>query len=258
MASYLRSWLWTGTTPATSADTVDRPEPPTIQTISPQASDDEDGSATETEQDQEDDDVAPAFPSLNSAQRLQSGPPATSTKGPTPARAFLSDSALMPPPPVPSLAVRTPGVQRKVGTASLFVPPTNPGANSLAVPPSTTKAPPKPSKKREKVALAPGHSAMDWANLKASGADLRGVDTLLRIPPSVLKQHNKRDDAWSAFYGKVYNITPYIPFHPGGEKDLMRVAGRDGTKLFATTHGWVNADFMLDACLVGFLVPEPS
>ena len=26
----------------------------------------------------------------------------------------------------------------------------------------------------------------------------------------------------------------------------------------ATTHGWVNVDFMLDACLVGFLVPEPS
>ena len=54
----------------------------------------------------------------------------------------------------------------------------------------------------------------------------------MRIPPSVLKQHNKRDDAWSAFNGKVYNITPYLPFHPGGEKELMRVAGRDGTKLF--------------------------
>jgi cytochrome b involved in lipid metabolism len=31
----------------------------------------------------------------------------------------------------------------------------------------------------------------------------------------------------------VYNITPYIPFHPGGEDELMRVAGRDGTKLFS-------------------------
>ncbi|EEB91853.1 hypothetical protein MPER_09723, partial [Moniliophthora perniciosa FA553] len=87
---------------------------------------------------------------------------------------------------------------------------------------------------------------------------LRGVDTLMRIPPSVLKQHNKRDDAWSAFNGKVYNITPYLPFHPGGEKELMRVAGRDGTKLFAQTHAWVNVDFMLDSCMVGFLVPEPS
>lgn len=101
------------------------------------------------------------------------------------------------------------------------------------------------------------------------------MDTLLRIPPSVLKRHNKKDDAWSAFNGKVYNMTAYFPFHPGGEKDLMRVAGRDGTKLFGTsspvfvlrgltlcdvasTHAWVNVDFMLDACLVGFLVPEPE
>jgi cytochrome b involved in lipid metabolism len=100
------------------------------------------------------------------------------------------------------------------------------------------------------------------------------MTSLTRIPPSVLRLHNKRDDAWAAFNGKVYNITPYLDFHPGGEKELMRVAGRDGTKLFCTsyatpgysvltvsialTHAWVNVDFMLDACLVGFLVPEPS
>lgn len=92
----------------------------------------------------------------------------------------------------------------------------------------------------------------------------------------MLKEHNKKDDAWSAFNGKVYNITSYLPFHPGGEKELMRVAGRDGTKLFGElclfysdsycwliqhaciglTHPWVNVDFMLDACMVGFLVSE--
>ena len=55
----------------------------------------------------------------------------------------------------------------------------------------------------------------------------------MRIPPSVLKTHNTKEDAWSAFQGKVYNITPYLLFHPGGEKELMRVAGRDGTKLFS-------------------------
>ena len=52
----------------------------------------------------------------------------------------------------------------------------------------------------------------------------------------MLKEHNKKDDAWSAFNGKVYNITPYLPYHPGGEKELMRVAGRDGTKLFGAPN----------------------
>jgi cytochrome b involved in lipid metabolism len=48
----------------------------------------------------------------------------------------------------------------------------------------------------------------------------------------VLKTHNRKEDAWTAINGKVYNMTPYLPYHPGGEKELMRVAGRDGTKLF--------------------------
>ncbi|KAF8170421.1 cytochrome b5 [Pholiota molesta] len=214
MTSYLRSWLSTGT----SALEYISPSAPSVQKVSPPPSEDGDGDDTETERD--DDDSPPAFPSLNSAQRL------------------------MPPPPVPSLAVRHPGNA-------------NSNPNSLAVPPTTTKIPPKP-KKSAKVALAPGHSPLDWAALKASGTDLRGVDTLMRVTPSELKQHRRRDDAWSSFNGKVYNITAYLPFHPGGEKELMRVAGRDGTKLFAETHAWVNLDFMLDSCLVGFLVSEPS
>lgn len=57
----------------------------------------------------------------------------------------------------------------------------------------------------------------------------------MRIPPSELKLHRRKDDAWSAFNGKVYNMTAYLPFHPGGEKELMRVAGRDGTKLFGVS-----------------------
>jgi cytochrome b involved in lipid metabolism len=48
-----------------------------------------------------------------------------------------------------------------------------------------------------------------------------------------LKQHKTEADAWTAIGGKVYNLTPYLKFHPGGVKDLMRCAGRDGTKLFS-------------------------
>lgn len=71
---------------------------------------------------------------------------------------------------------------------------------------------------------------------------------------SVLKQHNKRDDAWAAFNGKVYNITHYLPYHPGGEKELMRVAGRDGTKLFgvcihSTSQSHLSDRHSSDTCL---------
>lgn len=54
----------------------------------------------------------------------------------------------------------------------------------------------------------------------------------------------------------MYNISPYLPFHPGGEPELLRAAGRDGTRLFAEIHPWVNYETMLASCLVGLLVDE--
>lgn len=34
------------------------------------------------------------------------------------------------------------------------------------------------------------------------------------------------------FSGMVYNVTPYMDYHPGGEDELMKAAGVDGTELF--------------------------
>ena len=61
---------------------------------------------------------------------------------------------------------------------------------------------------------------------------------------------------WMALEGKVYNITAYMPFHPGGEGELLRSAGKDGTSLFMKTHSWVNVEGMLGGCLIGILVSE--
>lgn len=54
---------------------------------------------------------------------------------------------------------------------------------------------------------------------------------------------------------QVYNLTPYLQYHPGGAKILMSVAGKDGTAAFDKYHAWVNADFLLSKCLVGKLEP---
>ncbi|KAG6369681.1 cytochrome b5 [Boletus reticuloceps] len=256
--SYLRNWF--------SLDTAAPPRVSTQTTIPgsfvEEGEDEDDGSSTAGE-----DDVPPAFPALNSAQRATSSSSSASASASTPTSSstsnaavsasrdipvILSDDALMPPPPLPDLARRQSGVPRaqpQIYSSSSSLSP----SSSLLMPMATTERPKKPSRK---VALAPGYGPLDWASLKSSGRDLRGVETLLRIPPSVLKLHNKKEDAWTAINGKVYNITPYLPYHPGGEKELMRVAGRDGTKLFSLTHAWVNVEFMLDACLVGFLVSE--
>lgn len=69
---------------------------------------------------------------------------------------------------------------------------------------------------RNKCALKPGHSLMDWVRL-GSSCDLAGTrGTVIPISHDELAKHNKANDAWLAIRGKVYNVTKYMDFHPGG------------------------------------------
>ncbi|KAI0108876.1 hypothetical protein GGR51DRAFT_513411 [Nemania sp. FL0031] len=136
-----------------------------------------------------------------------------------------------------------------------------PGTSTLAPPPTHSSKPSKPSRK---VTLDPGHSPLDWARLaNHPTADLRNLgpgagSAYLRVTPSMLRRQTGRrgKDAWTALGGRVYNISPYLPFHPGGEPELLRAAGRDGTRLFGEIHPWVNYETMLSSCLIGLLVDE--
>uniref|UniRef100_A0A671V763 Cytochrome b5 reductase 4 n=1 Tax=Sparus aurata TaxID=8175 RepID=A0A671V763_SPAAU len=105
---------------------------------------------------------------------------------------------------------------------------------------------------RNKVALKPGHSLMDWIRFSKSGKDLTGLrGRLIEVTQEELQKHNTRDDCWTCIRGMVYNVTPYMDYHPGGEEELMKAAGIDGTELFDQVHRWVNYESMLKECLVG-------
>ncbi|KAG9959545.1 hypothetical protein KCU61_g7334, partial [Aureobasidium melanogenum] len=204
----------------------------------------------------------PSFPAANSQQRAMPPPPKPSTK-PSPA-----PSSLMPPPsfPAPNSA------QRASNSSSLMPPPSRPTRSNLGVPAIPARQPPlsaaaqarapppridTPKSSSSKVKLAPGYSPLDWASLAAS-KNLSNVSSFTRVTPSMLAEKNGRkgNDAWSVYNGKVYNITPYAPFHPGGKEELLRAAGKDGTKLFMEVHPWVNWEGMLNSCLVGVMVSE--
>ncbi|WFD32995.1 cytochrome-b5 reductase [Malassezia sp. CBS 17886] len=177
------------------------------------------------------------------------------------------------PPPFPAHeSAQRQAPPRASGPAGSPAPPTRAPVATLAPPPSTLRPPARTSGlgalrapsagttrldapvARKKVALAPGCSPLDWARL-TSTEDLRGgVTSLLRVTPSELKRHSTRDDAWTAIQGRVYNISPYLRFHPGGEDTLLRIAGRDGTRLVLLTHSWVNIEAVVGSATVGILV----
>ncbi|XP_047414574.1 cytochrome b5 reductase 4 isoform X1 [Sciurus carolinensis] len=112
---------------------------------------------------------------------------------------------------------------------------------------------------RSKVPLKQGRSLMDWIRLSKSGKDLTGLKgRLIEVTEEELKKHNKKDDCWICIRGFVYNVTSYMEFHPGGEDELMRAAGSDGTDLFDQVHRWVNYESMLKECLVGRMAVKPA
>lgn len=112
-----------------------------------------------------------------------------------------------------------------------------------------------PQKSRKKVSLGKGYSLMDWIRVTRENPNIAGNYGVMRkITPEEMALHNKEDDCWMALFGKVYNVTPYMKFHPGGIDELMRGAGANSTDLFNEIHPWVNLQGMLEKCIIGTLV----
>lgn len=84
--------------------------------------------------------------------------------------------------------------------------------------------------------------------------------TVVATPPSPktytlaeISTHNSKTSCWTAVNAKVYDITTYIPKHPGGEKQIMQVCGKDGTYLFEDQH---SGDKKPNATIAKFMIGD--
>ncbi|KAI3843269.1 hypothetical protein MKW98_025288, partial [Papaver atlanticum] len=71
---------------------------------------------------------------------------------------------------------------------------------------------------RSKVPFEKGYSQMDWLKLTRTHPDLaglKGASNKRLITMDEVKQHRKEGSIWTVLKGRVYNITPYMNFHPG-------------------------------------------
>jgi cytochrome-b5 reductase len=100
---------------------------------------------------------------------------------------------------------------------------------------------------------------MDWIRKMNNTPNISGTNgKILHITEEELAKHNKKTDCWLAisgriflkkknfhsivkyYLGNVYNVTPYLDYHPGGIDEIMKGAGIDATTLFQEIHSWVS------------------
>lgn len=80
-------------------------------------------------------------------------------------------------------------------------------------------------------------------------AAVLGVATLTK-PPKVknmdagptnytmteVSKHDTSDDCWLVISQRVYNVTDYIPRHPGGRRAITKRCGTEVTSIFTRIH----------------------
>ena len=59
-------------------------------------------------------------------------------------------------------------------------------------------------------------------------------------------KHNSRESCWVIVHGKAYDVTEFLPEHPGGPKIILKYAGKDATDEYDPIHPPDTLDKYLD------------
>lgn len=76
-------------------------------------------------------------------------------------------------------------------------------------------------------------------------------------------KHNTPESCWVTLYGNVWDVTKFLPSHPGGSKIILQLAGQDATEEYDPIHPPGTLEDNLDpSCKLGQLdpdtIPKPS
>ncbi|KAL6911710.1 hypothetical protein ACP4OV_000515 [Aristida adscensionis] len=67
-----------------------------------------------------------------------------------------------------------------------------------------------------------------------------------------VRKHADREDCWLVISGKVYDVTPFMEEHPGGDEVLLASTGKDATADFEDIgHSDAAKDMMAQYCIGG-------
>ena len=104
---------------------------------------------------------------------------------------------------------------------------------------------------------------VQWQRLVRSSPDLaqrKGAPLRKNIPWEEIRKHNQPHDCWMVLRGVVYNIGPYLAYHPGGKEifSKLKLLGADGTEAYDKYHPWVSIEGLIGTLAIGTVLSDPG
>ena len=113
--------------------------------------------------------------------------------------------------------------------------------------------------KQSKENTSPPPPTQNNANNPISNTQAENTQSVSNIYSAAeVSKHKTKNDCWIVINSKVYNVTNYLDFHPGGADMILMVCGKDATKEYSTQGGRgkphsAKADAQLANYLIGKL-----
>jgi cytochrome b involved in lipid metabolism len=63
------------------------------------------------------------------------------------------------------------------------------------------------------------------------------LDTPVMYTKAEVALHKDATSCWTIINNVVYDLTTWVSKHPGGDRAILKICGRDGTSLFEGKHG---------------------
>jgi cytochrome b involved in lipid metabolism len=126
----------------------------------------------------------------------------------------------------------------KKGTAIAATPTPKPSVSATPTP--TQSATPTPSQSatpKASVSATPTPSQSATQSLSPTkAASPSATIALTKLTSEEVKKHDSGTSCWSIVYGNVFDLTKWIPKHPGGPAVIRAICGKDGTSAFEGQH----------------------
>ncbi|XP_070152118.1 cytochrome b5 isoform X2 [Polyergus mexicanus] len=97
---------------------------------------------------------------------------------------------------------------------------------------------------------------MATKDVKDVKEDISAASSSKLFTRAEVAKHTDSNDIWIIIHNNIYNVTPFLNEHPGGEEVLLEQAGCDASEPFEDIGHSTDARQMMESYKIGELIEE--